>query len=69
MSTYCNIFGFPSPIKSGMGMTEKRHRIYRVVNKVFASKYKLALPSEKELKTKLKFLQLLEGRRKKRSKI
>ena len=34
-------------------------------NKVFASKYKLALPSEKELKTKLKSLPLLEGRRKK----
>jgi len=31
-------------------------------NKVFASKYKLALPSEKELRTKLKSLPLLEGK-------
>jgi predicted nuclease of restriction endonuclease-like (RecB) superfamily len=30
-------------------------------NKVFASKYKLALPSEKELRAKLKSLPLLEG--------
>jgi len=34
-------------------------------NKVFASKYKLALPSEKELKTKLKSLPILESRREK----
>jgi len=34
-------------------------------NKVFASKYKLALPSERELKAKLKSLPLLEGRSKK----
>ena len=33
-------------------------------NKVFASKYKLALPSEKELKAKLKSLPLLERRKK-----
>jgi predicted nuclease of restriction endonuclease-like (RecB) superfamily len=32
-------------------------------NKVFASKYKLALPSEKELRTKLKSLPLLENNR------
>lgn len=31
-------------------------------NKVFASKYKLALPSEKELKIKLKSLPLLKGK-------
>lgn len=31
-------------------------------NKVFASKYKLALPSEKELREKLKSLPLLEGK-------
>jgi predicted nuclease of restriction endonuclease-like (RecB) superfamily len=31
-------------------------------NKVFASKYKLALPSEKELRAKLKSLPLLEGK-------
>lgn len=31
-------------------------------NKVFASKYKLALPSEKELRAKLKPLPLLEGK-------
>jgi len=34
-------------------------------NKVFASKYKLALPSEKELRAKLKSLPLLEGGSKK----
>jgi len=34
-------------------------------NKVFASKYKLALPSERELKAKLKSLPLLESRSKK----
>lgn len=33
-------------------------------NKVFASKYKLALPSEKELRAKLKLLPLLEGKSK-----
>ena len=32
-------------------------------NKVFASKYKLALPSEKELRAKLKSLPLLESKR------
>ncbi len=31
-------------------------------NKVFASKYRLALPSEKELRAKLKSLSLLEGK-------
>jgi len=34
-----------------------------VSNKVFASKYKLALPSEKELKAKLKSMPLLETRK------
>ena len=33
-------------------------------NKVFASKYELALPSEKELREKLKALPLLEGKSK-----
>lgn len=33
-------------------------------NKVFASKYKLALPSEREIKAKLKSLSLLEGKSK-----
>ena len=32
-------------------------------NKVFASKYKLALPSEKELRAKLKSIPLLKGRK------
>ncbi len=31
-------------------------------NKVFASKYKLALPSEKELRVELKSLSLLENK-------
>ena len=31
-------------------------------NKVFASKYKLALPTEKELRAKLKLLPLLKGK-------
>lgn len=35
-------------------------------NKVFASKYKLALPSEKELREKLKSLPLLEGKSEKK---
>jgi hypothetical protein len=34
-------------------------------NKVFASKYKLALPSEKELRAKLKSIPLLKGRKEK----
>jgi len=33
-------------------------------NKVFASKYKLALPSEEKLRAKLKSLPLLESERK-----
>ena len=33
-------------------------------NKVFASKYKLALPSEKELREKLRSLPLLDGKKK-----
>jgi len=33
-----------------------------VSNKVFASKYKLALPTEKELRAKLKSVPLLERR-------
>ena len=35
-------------------------------NKVFASKYKLALPSEKELRAKLKPLSLLEDKSEKK---
>lgn len=44
------------------GMTGGQPKVKGLSNKVFASKYKLVLPSEKELRAKLKSLPLLEGK-------